>query len=98
MVRSAPCRNNYMLFERMVILNEARSLHSKETSMEHSDSGIKQHANRRSFLKLGTVGAGTAVGTTLLPAPLAAFEEDGASLTKGDIAILTVLSALQQVA
>jgi hypothetical protein len=66
--------------------------------MEHSDSGIKRHANRRSFLKLGTVGVGTAVGTTLLPAPLAAFEEDGdASLTKGDIAILTFLSALEQV-
>jgi len=66
--------------------------------MEHSDSGIKRHANRRSFLKLGTVGVGTAVGATLLPAPLAAFEEDGdASLTRGDIAILTFLSALEQV-
>ncbi|HLB88157.1 MAG TPA: twin-arginine translocation signal domain-containing protein [Terriglobales bacterium] len=58
--------------------------------MEYSDSGIKRHANRRSFLKLGTVGVGTAVGTTPLPAPLAGFEEDGdASLTRGDIAILT---------
>src|SRR5258706_11750604 len=66
--------------------------------MEHSDSGIKRHADRRSFLKLGTMGVGAAVGTTLLPAPLAAFEEDGdASLTRGDIAILTFLSALEQV-
>ena len=66
--------------------------------MEHSDSGIKRRANRRSFLKLGTVGVGTAVGTSLLPAPLAAFEEDGdASVTRGDIAILTFLSALEQV-
>src|SRR6266567_9163266 len=66
--------------------------------MEHSDSGIKRRPNRRSFLKLGTVGVGTAVGTTLLPAPLAAFEEDGdASLTRSDIAILTFLSALEQV-
>src|SRR5260370_2231327 len=66
--------------------------------MEHFDSGSKRQANRRSFLKLGTVGVGTAVGTTLLPAPLAAFEEDGdASLSKGDIAILTFLSALEQV-
>ena len=66
--------------------------------MEHSDSGIKRQANRRSFLKLGTVGVGTAVGTTPLPAPLAAFEEDGdPSLTRGDNAILTFLSALEQV-
>ena len=87
-----------MFFERLVILDEARSIHSKETSMEHSDSGIKRHANRRSFLKLGTVGVGTAVGTTMLPAPLAAFGEDGdASLTRADIAILTFLSALEQV-
>src|SRR5258708_2211711 len=70
----------------------------RRIQMEHSDSGIKRHANRRSFLKLGTVGVGTAVGATLLPAPLAAFEEDGdASLTRGDIAILTFLSALEQV-
>src|ERR1700694_2933031 len=66
--------------------------------MEKSEGGIKRRANRRSVLRIGTLGVGAAVGTTLLPAPLAAFEEENdASLTSGDIAILTFLSALEQV-
>jgi hypothetical protein len=43
------------------------------------------------------VGAGAAVGATLLSDRLAGFQEDGASLNRGDIDILTFLSALEQV-
>jgi hypothetical protein len=60
----------------------------------------KQHANRRSFLKKGVVGAGAAaIAAGLRPGRLAAFDmdQDGAPITKGDIAILTFLSALEQV-
>jgi hypothetical protein len=69
--------------------------------MDHPRSGSKQSANRRSFLRKGVVGAGAAtLAASLLPRGLAAFEreeEDGASITKGDIAILTFLQALEQV-
>src|SRR5258708_6367865 len=65
--------------------------------MENSKSGIKQHANRRSFLKAGTLGVGTAVGAALLPSRLAAEKENDGPLTNGDIAILTFLSAVEQV-
>jgi hypothetical protein len=69
--------------------------------MDYPRSGSKQSANRRSFLRKGVVGAGAAtLAAGLLPRGLAAFEreeEDGASITKGDIAILTFLQALEQV-
>src|SRR5580700_421643 len=52
-------------------------------------------ANRRSFLTKGALGA---VGVTLLPDYAAAFDsEDGQPLSRGDMAILTFLSALEQV-
>jgi len=57
--------------------------------------------NRRSFLKSGMVAAGAAtIGTAMLPGTPVAFagqEDDHAPITKGDIAILTFLSALEQV-
>ncbi len=58
--------------------------------------------NRRTFLKRGTVAAGAAtVGAGLLADGLSAFGQTGTSagppVTKGDIAILTFLSALEQV-
>jgi len=57
--------------------------------------------NRRSFLKNGMVAAGaTTMGAALLPTTAAAFgreEDDHAPITKDDIAILTFLSALEQV-
>src|SRR6201984_3005493 len=65
--------------------------------MENSKSGFKRQASRRSFFRTGTFGVGAAVGTTLLSERLAGFQEDGASLNKGDVAILTFLSALEQV-
>jgi len=62
---------------------------------------MKRSVNRRSFLKKGVVGAGAAaLAAGLHPGSLAAFEreeDDGAPITKGDIAILTFLSALEQV-
>ena len=65
--------------------------------MENSRSGIERQASRRSFLRTGTLGVGAAVGTALLSERLAGFQEDGAPLNRGDIAILTFLSALEQV-
>src|SRR4029077_9972647 len=59
-------------------------------------------SSRRSFLKNGTVAGAATVGAGLLSGKAAfAFDrEDGgdrAPITKGDIAILTFLSALEQV-
>jgi hypothetical protein len=58
--------------------------------------------NRRTFLKKGTVAAGAAtVGAGLLADGLSAFGQTetnaGPHITRGDIAILTFLSALEQV-
>ena len=69
--------------------------------MDHRRTDSNQSTNRRSFLKKGVVGAGAAtLAAGLLPGGLAASdrgEDDGAPITKGDIAILTFLSALEQV-
>jgi hypothetical protein len=68
--------------------------------MKKSESGMKRPTNRRAFLTTGMVAAGAAtMGASLLPGTSAAFsrEEDSAPITKGDIAILTFLSALEQV-
>ena len=56
--------------------------------------------NRRSFLKNGIVAAGAmtaGAGLVSSPAVFASNEDDHAPVTKGDIAILTFLSALEQV-
>src|SRR5260221_8769169 len=56
--------------------------------------------NRRSFLKRGMVAGAATIGATLLPASPVAFGKEGddhSPITKGDIAILTFLSALEQV-
>ena len=66
-------------------------------------SFLKNLTNRRFFIKNGVVAAGAAtVGGGLLSGALSAFgrerrDEDGAPITRGDIAILTFLSALEQV-
>jgi len=68
--------------------------------MKKSESGMKRPTNRRAFLTTGMVAAGAAtMGASLLPGTSAAFSggEDRAPITKGDIAILTFLSALEQV-
>ncbi len=62
---------------------------------------MKRSTNRRAFLTNGMVAAGAAtMGAGLLPARLSAFErddDDRAPITKGDIAILKFLQALEQV-
>jgi hypothetical protein len=68
--------------------------------MKKAGIGMKRPTNRRAFLTTGMVAAGAAtMGASLLPGTSAAFggEEDRAPITKGDIAILTFLSALEQV-
>src|SRR5713101_2706842 len=69
--------------------------------MKKSGSSVKHATNRRAFLTNGMVAAGAAtMGATFLPGTSVAFgreEEDHAPITKGDIAILTFLSALEQV-
>src|SRR5437763_4283181 len=74
---------------------------------EHKGENMKQPTSlnkscgpRRSFLKKGALGAGVAaIAAGLLPGrfAFAQAEDDGAPITKGDIAILTFLSALEQV-
>jgi hypothetical protein len=64
--------------------------------MENSVRAVSKK-NRRSFLKQSVVGVGAiGVGVSLLPADLLA-QNGPQQLTKGDIAILTFLSALEQV-
>jgi hypothetical protein len=78
-----------------------KSVIATEKTMKQSEILMKHSANRRSFLKKGAFGAGAAaIAAGLLPGRLAAFDQgdsDGAPITKGDIAILTFLSALEQV-
>src|ERR1700741_3320988 len=68
--------------------------------MKKSENTMQRGTNRRKFLTNGMVAAGAAtIGASLLPGSSAAFggDEDHAPVTKGDIAILTFLSALEQV-
>jgi hypothetical protein len=69
--------------------------------MKEKGSVFTRVNNRRSFLKNGMVAAGaTTMGAALLPGTAVAFgreEDDHAPITKDDIAILTFLSALEQV-
>jgi hypothetical protein len=68
--------------------------------MKKSSSALQNKTNRRSFLKSGTVAGAATLGAGLLPARVSAFErdeDDRAPITKGDIAILKFLQALEQV-
>ena len=68
--------------------------------MKEKGSVLGSGSNRRSFLRNATVAAGAAtMGAALLPTGLRAFDDDGdrAPITKGDIAILKFLQALEQV-
>src|SRR5258705_7255016 len=77
------------------------SICQKETVMKEKGSVFSGAKNRRSFLKNSMVAAGAAtMGAALLPGTSAAFgkeDDEHAPVTKGDIAILTFLSALEQV-
>jgi hypothetical protein len=68
--------------------------------MKEKGSVFSGSRNRRSFLKTGMVAGAATIGTAMLPASPVAFageENDHAPISKGDIAILTFLSALEQV-
>jgi Ferritin-like domain len=66
---------------------------------QHGTDHSKHRTQRRSFLKTGVLAAGAATfGAGLLDGSSALGEaQDNAPITKGDIAILTFLSALEQV-
>src|SRR6266849_1141218 len=82
-------------------VNDSNSMFEKEREMKEKGSVFGRAKNRRSFLKIGIVAAGAAtIGTAMLPGTPAAFaaeEDDRSPITKGDIAILTFLQALEQV-
>src|ERR1700751_956139 len=69
--------------------------------MANLETLIKKSANRRRFLKTGITAAGAAtMGAGLLGGGLSAFgqeQEQDEELTKGDIAILRFLNALEQI-
>lgn len=70
--------------------------------MEKVANEVKNAANRRSFLKKSMAGAGAAaIAGVMSPSSLRAADDgngnDPAPVTRGDIAILTFLSALEQV-
>jgi len=75
------------------------SILEKEKEMKKDDTLIGGRKNRRSFLKNGMVAAGAMTAGVGLVSGSAAFAEsdDRAPITRGDIAILTFLSALEQV-
>jgi hypothetical protein len=72
---------------------------NKEKKMKKDETVFSGRKNRRSFLKNGMVAAGAMTAGVGLVSGSAAFadENDRAPITKGDIAILTFLSALEQV-
>lgn len=66
--------------------------------MKQREDFLLRKANRRSFLKGGTVAAGTAVLTAGLPGRVLAFtqvDDSGSQPTEGDIAILRFLAAAE---
>jgi hypothetical protein len=65
--------------------------------MKTLDSVNKRGANRRKFLRTGSIGAGAVIGTALLSDRLAGSQGDDSPLNKGDVAILAFLSALEQI-
>jgi len=65
--------------------------------MENSRNTNQDSANRRSFLRTGTLGTGAVLGLGVLPKVAADEDRDSPALTRGDVAILTFLSALEQV-
>src|SRR5260370_22868588 len=76
-------------------------IEKRKDPMKKEANAFAGSTNRRTFLKRGTVAAGAAtVGAGLLADGLSAFGQTGNNtgpgITRGDIAILTFLSALEQ--
>jgi len=68
--------------------------------MKKMGSVFSSGSNRRAFLKGGAVAGAATLGAGLFAGKVSAFDrgdEDRAPITKGDIAILTFLQALEQV-
>src|ERR1700720_951431 len=70
--------------------------------MKEKSGVFTRGSNRRSFLRNGAVAAGAAtLGTGLVAGKSFAFDreqsDNGPGITRGDIAILTLLQALEQV-
>jgi len=70
--------------------------------MKEKSNLFSKNTNRRSFLKNGTAAGAIAVGAGFLAGNTPAFarqddDDDGAPITKGDIAILRFLQALETV-
>jgi Ferritin-like domain len=67
--------------------------------MKKAGNRLNSAGNRRTFLKNGMLAGAAAVGAGLLVHGLPAFgqQSDGVAITKGDIAILKFLQALEQV-
>jgi hypothetical protein len=92
-------------FEQIILSARRRDLPKKETDKMNDATGVfSRKSNRRKFLQNGMFAAGAAtVDAGLLPGKLSAFDRDNdeqdnrAPITKGDIAILTFLSALEQI-
>jgi hypothetical protein len=80
-------------------IGKTRIEFEKEKEMKKDGTVFGGRNNRRSFLKNGMVAAGAMTAGVGLVSGSAAFAdgEDHAPVTKGDIAILTFLSALEQV-
>src|ERR1700751_5574038 len=88
------------LFERA----PSRFAQTRRQQMNDATGVFNRRSNRRKFLRNGMLAAGAAtVGAGMLPGRLSAFgrdndeQDDRAPITKGDIAILTFLSALEQI-
>ena len=67
--------------------------------MKQFEEVTKKQTNRRLFLKKGMVAGAVTAGAGMLTGKFPAFGQDegGAPISKGDIAILTFLQALEQV-
>jgi hypothetical protein len=66
--------------------------------MSEIETLISKPANRRAFLKTGFTAGAATIGAGLLGGNLSALgEERDGDITKGDIAILTFLNALEQI-
>jgi hypothetical protein len=66
--------------------------------MLSSQNNNTRSANRQSFLRWGALGLGAVAGISFLPQRPAAFKDENDSpLNRGDVAILTFLSALEEV-
>jgi len=65
--------------------------------MKEREKASQGGRNRRMFLKNGMIAAGAAGLLTATSTVFGSDSEDRAPITKGDIAILTFLSALEQV-